>query len=244
MCSNLFFFSLYPSTHPSIHPSVLPSFTQIAEIRRRSKRLETSCKNCQKSEQFKKSDSQLCFKSPKNPKKIQQASPLVLAALGAYNQSIPVPMTVDAVLAQRQKTLVGQMDLAAWNLQLDRASPTQKALLLSEVWSQPCSLRNCGADLVFPTLLPTDGALGVMGCLIPCLCMLLFASQGVREPSGTMPSVTWSAPGETELAFTRKRSAQASSSHSNQKTRGWVAGDLQTFLSLLSLASLLRLTWP
>ena len=103
MCSNLFFFPLYPSTHPSIHPSVLPSFTQIAEIRRRSKRLETCCKNGQKSEQFKKSDSQLCFKSPKNPKKIQQASPLVLAALGAYNQSIPVPMTVDAVLAQRQK---------------------------------------------------------------------------------------------------------------------------------------------
>lgn len=63
---------------------------------------------------------------------VASASPLVLAALGAYNQSIPVPMTVDAVLAQRQKTLVGQMDLAAWNLQLDRASPTQKALLLSE----------------------------------------------------------------------------------------------------------------
>ena len=73
---------------------------------------------------------------------VASASPLVLAALGAYNQSIPVPMTVDAVLAQRQKTLVGQMDLAAWNLQLDRASPTQKALLAvrsSAGWSHlPC----------------------------------------------------------------------------------------------------------
>ena len=45
---------------------------------------------------------------------------------------MPVPITVEVALAQRPQTLVGQMDLAAWNLQLEAAAPTHTALLLSE----------------------------------------------------------------------------------------------------------------
>ena len=60
------------------------------------------------------------------------ASPMVGAALATYNQTIPAPLSVDVALAQRQKALVGHTDLAAWNLQLDQASPIRKALLLSE----------------------------------------------------------------------------------------------------------------
>ena len=58
--------------------------------------------------------------------------PTVLAALSAYNQSVAHHLTADQALTQTQKTLTGQTDLAAWQQQLDRASPAHKALLLSE----------------------------------------------------------------------------------------------------------------
>ena len=46
-------------------------------------------------------------------------SPHVTAALAAHNKLVPVPLSVDTALAQQQRVLIAQVDLAASRFQLE-----------------------------------------------------------------------------------------------------------------------------
>ena len=55
-----------------------------------------------------------------------------MGALAAYNRTVGVAISMDVALASRQRALVAQADLQAWQSQLATSCPARKELLLSE----------------------------------------------------------------------------------------------------------------
>ena len=60
------------------------------------------------------------------------SSPHVVGALAACNRTVGVAISMDVALASRQRALVAQADLQAWQSQLATSCPARKELLLSE----------------------------------------------------------------------------------------------------------------
>jgi len=58
--------------------------------------------------------------------------PTATAALGAYKASVATAFTLDSALTQSQRALAAQVDLCGWKQELEAASLTRKAVLLSE----------------------------------------------------------------------------------------------------------------
>ena len=58
--------------------------------------------------------------------------PTATAALGACKASVATAFTLDSALTQSQRALAAQVDLCGWKQELEAASLTRKAVLLSE----------------------------------------------------------------------------------------------------------------
>ena len=181
-----------------------------------------------------------------------------MGALAAYNRTVGVAISMDVALASRQRALVAQADLQAWQSQLETSCPARKALLLSE--AEPggrafLAAVPAGRKRMEPAVFTAElrHRFGVAEASADGWCprcdgvldtFSLHAEPAASGTNVTTLSGTWCALGRTGLACSQRRSDLAYFSHSALKTLALLVGALQTSLPLASLASLLHLTSP